>query len=98
MQFLKLEDLKRQCIVDEDFHDDDEYLISLGDVAEQVVAQQIDNDLAVCLDSYGQLAAPLKHACLLIVDYLYAHRGSEQDVADLPAAYTYFCKLYRRFK
>lgn len=97
MQYLKLEDLKRQCVIDEDFHDDDEYLISLADVAEETVAQQTDQDLSMCLDTYGNLAAPLKHACLLIVDYLYAHRGSEDSVAELPAAYKYFCQLYRRF-
>lgn len=96
MNFLTLEELKRQCVIDLDYHDDDNYLISLGDTAESLVEKQIDHNLfTVAAEHDGELPSPLKHAMKLIVEYLYSNRGS--DTNGIPEAYFYMCSLYRNY-
>ena len=97
MRFLTIDELKKQCVIDADFNDDNEYLESLGETAETLVEQQIDKSLDdVVSDSDGILPAPLKHAMKMIVEYLYNNRGS--DESSIPEAYYYMCKLYRQYK
>lgn len=97
MTYLTLAELKAQCIIDSAFTDDDAYLTALGDTAEKLVEQQIDSLLVdVVSDNNGELPAPLKHAMKLIVEYLYNNRGS--DESQIPEAYFYMCRLYRKFK
>lgn len=97
MEFLTVDELKKQCIIDLDFDDDNDYLEALGETAEELVAQQIDKSLHdVVSENNGTLPAPLKHAMKLIVEYLYNNRGS--DESQIPEAYFYMCKLYRHYK
>ena len=42
MEYLNLDLIKKHLNIDEDFHDDDDYLKILGDVAEQVTERHID--------------------------------------------------------
>lgn len=96
MDYLELDELKKQCVIDLDFTDDDEYLESLGDTAEQLVEQQIDCALGDVVAYYGgELPTPLKHAMKMIVEYLYDNRGSAET--KIPEAYFYCCQLYRNF-
>ncbi len=96
MQYLTVEQIKKQCVIDADFHDDDEYLEALGDTAEEIVEQQIDKSLVdVVSDNNGTLPAPLRHAMKMLVEYLYNNRGS--DESDIPEAFYYMCKLYRSY-
>ena len=97
MRFLTIDELKKQCVIDNDFDDDNEYLESLGETAETLVEQQIDKSLDdVVSDNDGILPAPLKHAMKMIVEYFYNNRGS--DESSIPEAYYYMCKLYRQYK
>lgn len=97
MNYLTLDEIKKQCVIDADFDDDNEYLESLGDTAEAVVEQQINMLLShVVSENAGQLPAPLKHAMKMIVEYLYNNRGS--DESQIPEAYYYMCKLYRNYE
>ena len=43
MNYLTIDELKKQCIIDLDFTEDDDYLAALGDTAEALVEQQIDS-------------------------------------------------------
>lgn len=96
MKYITIEELKKQCVIDLEFKDDDEYLIALGETAEELVEQQIDLSLDdVVSKNDGKLPAPLKHAMKLIVEYLYNNRGS--DESQIPEAYFYMCKLYRNY-
>lgn len=97
MNYLTIEKIKKQVIIDEDFHDDDEYLEALGDTAEELVEQQIDDDLFnVVAKNNGKLPSPLEHAMKMIVEYLYNNRGS--DESEIPSAFYYMCQLYRNYK
>ena len=96
MNYLTIDELKKQCIIDLDFTEDDDYLAALGDTAGALVEQQIDSSLSdVVAENDGELPSPLKHAMKLIVEYLYNNRGS--DESQIPEAYFYMCKLYRKF-
>lgn len=97
MQYLTIEQIKKQCVIDADFRDDDEYLEALGDTAEEIVEQQIDKSLSdVVSDNNGKLPSPLQHAMKMLVEYLYNNRGS--DESDIPETFYYMCKLYRNYK
>lgn len=97
MKYLTIDQIKKQCVIDDDFFDDDEYLETLGDTAEELVEQEIDNNLIdVVAENGGVLPKPLQHAMKIIVEYFYNNRGSD-DVAQIPDAFFHMCKLYRKY-
>ena len=97
MKYLTIDQIKKQCVIDDDFLDDDEYLETLGDTAEELVEQEIDNNLIdVVAENGGVLPKPLQHAMKIIVEYFYNNRGSD-DVAQIPDAFFHMCKLYRKY-
>lgn len=88
--------IKTQCVIDSEFTDDDNYLTSLGTVAEQIVQEQINESInTLAQNNGGEVPAPLLQAMLMIVEYLYNNRGSEQT--DIPPVIMYICKLYRNY-
>lgn len=78
MQYLKLSDLKKQLNIDEWFTDDDAYIFTLGDTAEQMVANHIDRPLEDCVDEYGRLALPIKLAIQMLVGHWFRTRETVQ--------------------
>lgn len=96
MEYLTLSELKKQLVIDADFHDDDEYLTSLGDTAEAMVAKQLDKSLEdVVGENDGVLPPTLKHAMKLLVEYFYDNRGSGEN--QIPDAFFYICSMYRNY-
>lgn len=97
MNYLTLAMLKRQLVIDDSFEDDDDYLVALGDTAEELVEQQIDKSLAQVLeDNNNHLPAPLIHAMKILVEYFYDNRGSSDS--QIPDAFYWMCSLYRNYK
>ena len=94
MQYLTLQELKRQMNIDQDFTDDDTLIESLGTTAEELVSQQVDAPLAE-LEVDGRLPEPLRHAMRMVVEYFYDNRGSGENM--IPEAYFYVCRLYRKY-
>jgi hypothetical protein len=99
MKYLNLADIKRQCIVDENFHDDDELLYQYGAAAENLIEQEIDMTLEeVCDRNGGDFPALLYSAALMICDFLYGgQRGSDNSNPSIPEPVLHFCRLYRQF-
>lgn len=96
MEYLTLTELKKQLVVDLDFHDDDTYICSLGDTAEEFVQKQLDKPLSdVVAENDGVLPPTLKHAMKLLVEYFYDNRGSGDNV--IPDAFFYMCSMYRNY-
>lgn len=84
MTYLTLAQIKKHLNIDDAFNGDDTYLSSLADVAEQILAQHIEQPLAD-VEVDGVLPAPLRHAMLLLIGNLYLNRetmsfGSMQQV------------------
>lgn len=98
MQYLTLEEIKKQLNVDQEFTDDDDFLTLLGESAEDMVSQLIDCDLTELFAENGEMPASIKHAMRMLVDYFYSqNRGSSSESIDIPNAIFTILKLYRNF-
>lgn len=94
--YCELELVKKQCQIDDDFNDDDAYLIALTIASEQAVARHLNKSL----DAYivdGELPQPLKQAVLLLVANFYNEREPVTNVSanKIPYSYEYLIDLYR---
>lgn len=98
MQYLTLDEIKRQCNVDLDYDGDNEILTMVGDSAEDFVSQLIDTELVEIYAKYGDIPPALRHAMRMMCDYFYSqNRGSSAETMDIPNAVTTILKLYRSF-
>lgn len=96
MKYLTLAQIKKQCVIDADFTDDDEYLEALGDTCEQTVERQVNCKLEdLIAENDGELPMPLVHAMKMLVEYLYSNRGGE-DI-QIPESFYYLCHLFRNY-
>lgn len=97
--YLQLYQIKKHLNIDEQFHDDDEYLMDLASVAENVVQKHIDRELADLQGDEGDIPSPLYHAMLLLIGTYYASRESVAFVSTqpLPHAYDYLIALYKNY-
>lgn len=99
MQYLTLDEIKRQCVVDSDFHDDDEFFEMIGDSVEDMTSKLINCSLDEISAENGELPATIRHAMRMLVDYFYSvNRGSSDDTPDIPNAVMTMLKLYLQFK
>ena len=98
MKYLTLEEIKKQCTIDPQFDEDNEFLIMLGDSAEDMTEQLLDRSLDELCASNGDLPAGLRHALRMLVDYFYScQRGSGESAPDVPNAIQMMIKLYRSY-
>ena len=95
--YLSLNEIKKHCNIDYYFNDDNDYLISIGDVAEQMVASHLDANLAdIVSDNDGKLPDPIRHAMLLLVGNLYQNREGVAfaSASEIPHSYEYLLSRY----
>lgn len=100
MTYLTLATIKKHLNIDANFTDDDTYLTSLGDVAEQIVSKHVQYNLAeLAEDNGGSLPAPIVHACLLMIGNFYMNRESVAAVSmsKIPMSYEYLLGLYKNY-
>lgn len=96
--YIQLYQAKKHMNIDNDFHDDDEYIVDLCAVAEKVVETHIDKKLKdICCENGGELPPPLLHAMLLLIGNFYANRESVAfaSSAEIPLSYKYLIDLYQ---
>lgn len=101
MKYLTIEILKKHLNIDDYFHDDDEYIRQLGDTAEQMVDEHINNNLEkVVEDNDGQIPGPLRHAMMLLVGNLYQNREGVAfaTATQIPHSYEYLLFPYKSYK
>ena len=94
--YIPLDLVKKHLNIDQDFHDDDQYLLGLIDVATEAVKVHVNEDLDVLIEKNGGcLPSPLLHAALLYIGNLYQNReimGVKNQA--LPFNYQYLINLY----
>lgn len=99
--YIDIQTIKKHLNIDNDYHDDDEYLADLEEVCEAVVAEHIDENLKdLCAKSgNGELPAPLKHAILLLIGNFYSNRESVAfaSASEIPLSYSYLLDLYKNY-
>lgn len=97
MNYLTIDEIKEQLIIDKDFTDDDNLLNRLGLTAEQLVQDHMDGRLdEIVGENGGELPETLRQAMLMIVDYLYDYRGSDEN-KPVPDAFFILCRPYIRY-
>jgi hypothetical protein len=98
MKYLTLEEIKKQCTIDPQFDEDNEFLTMLGDSAEDMTEQLLDCSLDELASEKGGIPATIRHAMRILVDYFYSvNRGSSENAPDIPSAVTLMLKLYRNY-
>lgn len=97
--YLQLYQVKKHLNINEDFHDDDEYLVDLISVTQNVVQKHIDRELSELADDEGNIPSPLRQAMLLLIGTYYASRESVAFVSanPLPHAYDYLIALFKNY-
>lgn len=98
--FLTLEEIKKQLNIDPQFTEDDNYLLSLGEVAEKAVEKHIDMKLElVASKNGGAMPSPLLHAMKLMVGNLYENREpvAYAGAVEIPLSYQYLLSLYKNY-
>ena len=96
MNYLTLNTIKQHLNIDKNFHDDDDYLLALGDMAEEIVSRHIDYKLCD-LEEDGNIPAPILHACKLMVGNMYMNRESVSSNSniEIPLSYQYLLATYK---
>lgn len=96
--YVTLNEVKKHLNIDDNFTDDDNYLISLIQVCEDSVQKNTDIVLSDQVEG-GILPPSLKHSILLLVGNLYNNREatSYSIPKEVPFAYKYLVNLNRNF-
>lgn len=89
---------KKHLQIDEEYKDDDEYLLLLIQVAEDAVAQSLGRPLASLLQN-GVLPKAIVHSILLMIGNLYANREpvSFTSATKVPYTLEYLLSLYKHY-
>lgn len=100
MAYLTLEEIHKHLNIDSDFTDDDTYLESLAEAAEQTISKYIDYPLSQLEDENGSIPRALKFAMLLWIGTIYAVRESVSNVNmnTVPHSMELLVDLYRDYK
>ena len=97
--YIQLDLAKKHLNIEDDFREDDEYIIQLIEVAESAVRVHINEDFAVIAERNGGcLPPPILQAALLMIGNLYQNRepiGSKAQ--ELPFNYQYLIDLYKNY-
>lgn len=97
--YIQLDLAKKHLNIEDDFNEDDEYILSLIEVAESAVRVHINEDFASIAEKNGGcLPPPIIQAVLLMIGNLYTNReplGTNQQ--ELPLSYQYLIDLYKNY-
>jgi uncharacterized phage protein (predicted DNA packaging) len=97
--YIQLDLAKKHLNIEDDFLDDDEYILNLIEVAESSVRCHINEDFETIAEkNRGTLPPPILQACMLMIGNLYQNReiiGSK--TLALPFNYQYLIDLYRNY-
>lgn len=96
--YVSLCEAKKHLLLDDSFNDDDEYILTLIDVAEDAVAANINTKLD-SITVGGEIPPAVKAAILLLVGNLYANREpvSYTTVNKVPYTFDYLISLYKNY-
>lgn len=97
--YIQLDLAKKHLNIEEDFIEDDEYILSLIEVAESAVRVHINEDFASIAEKNGGcLPPPILQAALLMIGNMYQNREPLGNKAvALPFNYQYLIDLYRNY-
>ena len=77
MKWLTLERIKQQLRIEQDFHEEDEWLEDAGETAEDAILEVLNRSYTDLYEVYGRIPAPIRQTSLMLVDSLYQFRGKD---------------------
>lgn len=97
--YIQLDMAKNHLNIEDDWKDDDEYILSLIEVAETAVRVHTNESFeSIAARNEGCVPSPLIQAALLMVGNLYQNREVVGNkVHQLPFNYQYLIDLYRNY-
>ncbi|MBR5775371.1 MAG: phage gp6-like head-tail connector protein, partial [Bacteroidaceae bacterium] len=81
MTIVTMDEIFRHLRIEQGVEDD--YLMSLGEVAEEMVLRYVNRTDEELRETFGGIPLGVKHACLLVVGSLYKNRESEDHKVEL---------------
>lgn len=96
--YVTLSNAKKHLQIDQDFKDDDEYILLLIQVAEDAVESNLNIPLASLLKD-GLLPKSVYHAILLMIGNLYANREpvSFTSATKIPYTLEFLLATYKHY-
>ena len=96
---IDLQSLKNHLNIDSSFNDDDAYIESLEEVAEEIVQKHIDKSFEDIVGEEGELPKPLLQSIKLMVANFYDNRESVAytSVTEVPNSLNYILSMYRDY-
>ena len=97
---VTLEELKKHLNLDSSFGDDDAYITSLEEMAEELVQRHIDISFEDLVGNEGEVPKPLLQAIKLMVGNFYDNRESVAytSAVEIPSSLTYILSMYRNYE
>lgn len=99
--YVNLQQLKKHLNIDSSFHEDDEYLCDLAELAAHCVERYIDDKFENIIQASGRttLPPPLVQSVLILTANFYANRESIafSSHTELPYSLTYILDLYKNY-
>ena len=98
LKWLTLEAMKRQCRIEPDFTDEDEWLEATGEAEEETMLNILNRSYEDLIETYGKVPKPIVQATLELVDKSYQNRSaiSSQQMYLVPYTIDYRIKSYIR--
>lgn len=96
MSIITLTEAKKHLNIDEEFTEDDNYIQSLIDVAENL----IENDTQKVLSSFSAIPPVLKHAAKILISTFYENREAVvigTIVSEVPFSYKYLIGGFKKW-
>lgn len=99
MGYIGLERLKKHLNIDSYFTDDDAYISSLEEAAEEVISKYINRSLSDLEDANHKIPVSVEHAILLWVGTEYSLRESvsSSNFSVIPHSFDLLADLYRKY-
>jgi uncharacterized phage protein (predicted DNA packaging) len=101
MAYVDLPLVKRHLNVESDFLEDDDYIQTLIETAEENIAKDlcITVEELATIDGSTKIPAPLRHAILLTIGTYYSNREnvSTAKLQEIPRGARYLTELYRNY-
>lgn len=101
MAYVDLQLVKRHLNVESDFLEDDDYIQTLIETAEENVAKDlcVTVEKLATIDGGTKIPAPLRQAILLTIGTYYSNRESVSTarLQEIPRGVKYLIELYRNY-
>lgn len=98
--YILLENAKQHLCVDKDFHEDDDYILHLIQVAEDAIEKRIDQKLQDIVDpKTGYLPKSVIQSILLLVGQFYKEREATTNLSsnEIPIGLNWLADLNKHY-